>query len=360
MILRPRFSRRTRFGGLAMVAVAAVVLAACGNPATKVTPTQAVSKGFGGVAAQSGVNIRVSLGVTAQQLEQMATTLGGSGSKLTSQIATTLTETSIDVDFNTGHGENIDSKQARTDSDDQFDFAVQIEGGAPVEIRYLDGKIYLHADLPTLLSDFGQPSSDATKFQNGLQSLNSYVPGIAALGQGQWVSAQTSAFAPLLKDLKTAEPAATPAASLKLVDQLRAALAANSNYVNEGTNGGRTEYAVTVQVHNFVQQAETDLSSSLSSLPGASDLTKGLTEAQNKIPTGQTAVFDLYVSNQRVQEIVIDLNQFIHKFTFPVPLQIQFNSGTSVAAPQGATALNLSKLSSLLGGLLGGATSTSN
>jgi len=348
MKLGPRFSRRTGFGGLAMVAVAAVVLAACGNPATKVTPTQAVSKGFGGVVAQSGFNIKVSLGVTAQQLEQIATTLGGSGSKLTPQIASTLTDTSIDVDFETGHGENIDSKQARTDRDDQFDFAVQIDGAAPLEIRYVDSTIYLHADLPTLLSDFGQPSSAATKFQSDLQSANSYVPGITALGQGQWVSAQTSALAPLLKDVKTGYSAASSTVSLKLVDQLRAALDANSTYVNEGTNGGRTEYAVTVAVHSFVQQAGADLSSSLSSLP------------ESKIPASQTAVFDLYVSNNRVQEIVIDLNQFKHKFSFAVPLQIQFSSGSPVTIPQGATALNLSKLSSLLGGLLGGASSTSN
>ena len=360
MKLGPRFSRRAGFGGLAMVAVAAVVLAACGNPATKVTPTQAVSKGFGGVVAQSGFNIKVSLGVTAQQLEQIATTLGGSGSKLTPQIASTLTDTSIDVDFETGHGENIDSKQARTDRDDQFDFAVQIDGAAPLEIRYVDSTIYLHADLPTLLSDFGQPSSAATKFQSDLQSANSYVPGITALGQGQWVSAQTSALAPLLKDVKTGYSAASSTVSLKLVDQLRAALDANSTYVNEGTNGGRTEYAVTVAVHSFVQQAGADLSSSLSSLPDASDVTKGLTAMESKIPASQTAVFDLYVSNNRVQEIVIDLNQFKHKFSFAVPLQIQFSSGSPVTIPQGATALNLSKLSSLLGGLLGGASSTSN
>ena len=121
---------------------------------------------------------------------------------------------------------------------------MQVGGAAPIEIRYLNGMIYISPDVSTLLSDFGQSSSEATKFQSALEGANSYVPGISALGQGQWVSAQTSAFAPLLQQLKTADPSAansvSPAQSKQLLNQLSAALKANSTYGIFGTQGGRT------------------------------------------------------------------------------------------------------------------------
>jgi len=355
-----RFSGRACLSGLAAAAVALLVLGACGNPVAKITTERAVSNSFGGLETQSGVSVKVSLGVTAAQLEQIATTLGGKSDTMTPQLATTLVDSSIDVDFATGHGENLNSKDARTDTANQFDFALQIGDASPVEIRYLDQTIYLHADIPTLLSDFGEPSSDASSFQSDLQSANSYVPGITALGQGQWVSAQTAAFSSLLKDLKTAVPGLRPSSSSQMLGQIRSALKSNATFTNEGDHGGRTEYLVSVAAHNFVQQVESDLPSSLASLPGASDITKGLTKLDTQIPAGQTVAFDLWVSNNRAQEIDLDLNQFKHKFSFPVPLRIVLGSGTPVSAPQGATALDLSKISNLLGGFLGGLGSSSS
>jgi hypothetical protein len=354
---RVRMSGRTGITGLAVVAAAVLTLTACGNPVATITTEHAVSDDFGGVMHQSGLNVTLSLGVTAQQLQQVA---AGEGdlSRLTPQIASALVHTSLSVDFETGHGESITNKQTGTDGSDQFDLALQVRGGTPIELRYVGKTIYLKADVATLLADFGQPSSDAAKFQSELQSANSFVPGLTALGQGQWVSVPDSALAPYLKQLKSSVPAANSTAELKglqnLVGQLRTALEQNTTYTNAGTHGGRTEYVVSLAAHSFVQQVQADLPAALSSIPGASGAARSVSNLASKIPAGQTVVLDLWVSHDKAQEIDIDLNQFAHKYSFAIPLRIVIGSGTSIATPHGATALNLSKVSSMLGGLLGG------
>ncbi len=59
----------------------------------------------------------------------------------------------------------------------------------------------------------------------------------------------------------------------------------------------------------------------------------------------------LWVKNNKAQELDIDINQFAHTFPFAVPVRIVIAPGSPVAAPSGATPLQLSKIAGLLGGL---------
>jgi hypothetical protein len=356
-----RFAGRAGLGGMALVASAALALGACSNPVSRVTTERAVSNAVGAVANQPGVNLRISLGVTPAQLMQISQR-GGGNDGLSLQVAQAITSSSIVLDFRTGNREALKSKTVAKDRANQFDFAVQVGGSTPLEIRYLNQTIYVRADIANLLSDIGQSQSKAAegqaRFQQVLQSAKSFVPGIDALGRGQWVSAQTAAFAPLLNGLKAivpaANPVANPAASQQLLAQLRKAFTSNATYTNAGTQNGRTEYHVSLAAHNFVQQVTAALPASIASLPGASTGTKALNGLSNKIPANQTVVVDLWVRNNRAQEIDIDLNQFGHMYPFAVPLRIVIGSPAPVNVPSGASALDLSKIPQLLGGLLSG------
>jgi hypothetical protein len=347
-----RFSQRAGRGGLALLAAAVVTLGACGNPIARITTERAVGNAFGAVLSQPNVDLQVSLGVTAQQLQQLSSQLGKTS--LSPKVAASIAGMSLVFELNTGHGEHLNSAQARTDHANQFSFALQIGSSAPVEIRYLAGSIFARADASTLLGDFGLAPAEAASFRHALQRANAYLPGLAALGQGQWVSVQTAAFAPLLNGLKAKVPATTPASSKKLLDQLKAAFTNNATYSNAGTHGGRTEYNVTVAAHNLVQQLAGLVPSAISSVPGASSATKSLGSLASKIPATQTVVLQVWVSGNKAQEIDLDLNQFDHKLPFAVPLKVLIGSGAPVAAPTGATPLDLSKLSTLFSGLLGG------
>lgn len=357
MLQGARLKSRAGLAGLAGVAAAVLALGACGNPIARITTERAVSNSVGAVLSQPGISLRISLGATAQQLMQIDAATSHTKT-LTPKMADAIASMSIVVDFATGHGESLKSAQVRTDHANQLDFALQIGSAAPVEIRYLNQTIYVRADATTLLTDFGVAASKAASFQNALQKGDAFLPGLGALGQGQWVSLQTSALAPLLGGLKSKLPATTPGAnptaSRQLLDQLRTDFKSNATYTNAGTHNGRTEYLVTLAAHNFVQQVTSALPASISSIPGASSVTKGLSGLASKVPPNQTVVMQLWVSNNKAQEIDVDLNQFKHSLPFAVPLRVMIASATPVTAPGGATALDLSKIGSLLGGLLGG------
>jgi hypothetical protein len=342
---------------LALLA-AAVTLGACGNPIARITTERAISNSFGAVLAQPSVNLQVSLGVTPEQLRQLSGQVGGK-TALNPTLAAAIASMSIVFDVRTGHGEHLNSAQARTDPANQYSFGLQIGSSVPVEVRYLNGTIFARADASTLISDFGLAPSEAASFQHALQSANAYVPGLAALGQGQWVSAQTSAFAPLLNGLKAKVPTTAPTSSKKLLDQLKAAFTNNATYSNAGDHGGRTEYTVTVAAHNLVQQLAALVPSSISSVPGTSSATKSLGSLANKIPAHQNVVFQVWASGNKAQEIDLDLNQFEHKLPFAVPLKVLIGAGAPVTAPSGVTPLDLSKLSTLFSGMLGGLSSNS-
>jgi hypothetical protein len=362
-----RSSRRVRvgLGGFALTAfVASGVLAACGSSTpARVPPEQAVTTAVQAIGSQPGVNLQLSLGVTARQLQQMAQGKGGS-SDLTLQEAKALSSSSIVVDLNTGNGKPLNSLQTGTNQSDrlgqsdksgQVGLALQVGATDPVELRYVDQTLYLQANVAALLSDFGQDPSRAASFQQALQAANAYVPGIAALGQGQWVSVSASALSELLQGIASKMPGTTPttlpspAKSQETLRELEKAFNSNATYADAGTQGGRNHYRVTLQVHNFVQQVAADLPSDLGNVAGGSSLKQMV----SKIPANQTAVVDVWVRDGRVQEFDLDINQFAHEFTFAVPLRIAVGSGTTVTAPAGATSLNLSKISGLLGGMLG-------
>lgn len=354
--------------GLAAVAGGALLLSACGtaaNPATKLPPQQAVTSGFSAAVAGSSESIRVSLGLTGSQVLQLAHATGGKD--VTAQQADSLAASSIVVDVATGHGEKLGSAQASSDTANKFDFAVQVNGTSPLEVRYLGQTIYLKADLTTLARDFGTGTSTTPgRFSAALQKGNQFVPGLAALGQGRWVSLPLSSVRSLFNQFKSQIPASGATAGnktqiLNAEQQLRAALASNTTYASAGTHGGRSEYTVTVQVHSFVQQA---LSAFTGLVPatglGSLNPSQMISKAAAKVPANQTAVFQVFESGTKVNEIDLDLRQFDPKLPFAVPIRAALGSAPALSAPSGVTTLDLSKLPLLLGGLFAGGLGGSN
>src|SRR5437016_2866939 len=111
--------RLRRIQGVAVVAAVTVLagasLTSCSTIA-KLTTKEAVSRAFTDVQRQSGVTIRISLGLTAAQLTQLASAHGGSG--MPSGVARGITESALVFSFQTGNGEALNSKQTRKDRSD--------------------------------------------------------------------------------------------------------------------------------------------------------------------------------------------------------------------------------------------------
>jgi hypothetical protein len=200
---------------------------------------------------------------------------------------------------------------------------------------------------------------------SSLQNANNYVPGLSALGDGKWVSVPASQLAALLQGLQAEMPGAAGGSSSSASDQqigqlwtqIENAFNANATYVKVGTHAGRTHYTAALALKPLVQDVERSLPSSLGSIPGASSIGKQINGVVGKLGN-RKLVADVWVSDNKVQEIDIDLNQFDHQYGFAVPLRIRIGPGATVVPPTGATPLNLSNLGDMIGGMLGGGSST--
>ncbi len=184
---------------VAVSLVAAVCLAACGTIA-KLTTEQAVADSFSRLQSQSSISVAVSLGLSPQQIITLSKSKGGSPIPL--QTAKTLSETSIVFSMATGHGENLKSTQAKSDAANSYDVGLRVGASMPVEIRYVNQALYGRVQIPQLLQDFGAPASDGQSAEAALGRANQYVPGLADLAQGRWVTVSKASLQPLLGNAK--------------------------------------------------------------------------------------------------------------------------------------------------------------
>ena len=347
---------------VAVGALAASSLAACSTIA-KLTTKQAVGHSLSNLQDQSSISFAFSLGLTPSQITELADAHGGSG--IPSQVAQTISQASIVVSFSSGSGEELKSKQTEKDSSDRFDFGLRIGSNMPVEIRYVGQALYARVQLSQLLGDFGQSMSAAAGIESDLQKGNQYVPGLDALGQGKWVSVTKASLAPLLSIFKSLENSSLgkssvsqyKAAALQLEGDLKTAFKDNATYTNAGTSGGRTRYDVSVALQALVQQAGSALETFMGSFPGLGDkiTSADITKAASLVPAD--AQLQLYVKDNRAEEIDVDINQFLpakDKAPFPIPVRLVIGQPGTISAPSGATPLDLSKIGSLVEGMLGG------
>jgi hypothetical protein len=356
---------------VAVSLVAVCCLAACGTIA-KLTTEQAVADSFSRLQNQSSISVAVSLGLTPKQIITLSEQNGDT--PLPPKAAQSLSEVSIVFSMATGHGETFKTSKSDSDKANSYDIGLRIGGSMPVEIRYVDQTLYGRVQIPQLLQDFGQPASDGQKVETALARADRYVPGLAALAEGHWVSVSEASLQPLLGMLKTlgsssglgsqSSSNSTKASVQNLENNLKNAFKNNASFSNAGTSNGRTRYNVTVALKSFVEQAGPAVQSFVSSLPGdlGSKITNAdIAKAASKVPAHAT--MELYVKNDKAQEIVVDVNQFApakDKLPFAVPVQVLIGEPGPVQAPAGAAPLNLSNLGELFAGIMGGGSSSSS
>lgn len=357
-----RVRRRTLRLTSVMVIGAGVALSACGS-ASKQGAASTVDSAISALGSSSSLNVEVSLGITPAQAQTLA---GKSGSTMTQSEATALSRGAIFFTTQTGHGEALDSKQALTDSNNAYDLGLQFGTQKPLELKYVNQNLYLRADANQLLTDLGQSPAKAAPLEKTLTQLNSVVPGISQLGGPNWVEvnhASLVSLEDLLKSASASNGAGQPSAAqiqstlLQLRTDALNSLKANSTFTSLGTSNGRGEYAMTLEVHNFLTSFGPALQKDLSALPVVGQkFGSGFTKLEGRVPAGQTATAHLYTSGGKLSEIDVDLNQFAgkQKVNFPVPLRVAFTAPPAISAPSGATTLNLSNLPKLLQQLLGG------
>ncbi len=345
--------------------VATFGLAACGanksaggRATSSQSPQQAVQSAVTKLGSQSSLELAFSLPITQSQAEQLHSANSKAPTPAEAQALTTgqffLTEA-------TGHGEALDSPKALTDQLNSLDAGLSFgSNNTPLEFRYVAQNLFLRVQVQQLLSDVGQPSSGAaSRFTKGLNQLSSYIPGLGDLAQGKWVEVSHASLLPLEGLLEQSQASGSSSLSQTQMRTLRnevlSSIQANSTASSLTPSNGRGGYSVTVNVSGMLTTLLPQLQSTISSLPGfSSQASKAFSKAKNAIPAGKSAVIDVYTSGGKLTEADLDLNQFAnHKMSFPVPVRMAISSPGAPTAPSGATNLDLSKLPTLLGGLLG-------
>ena len=358
----------------AVALVAVCCLAACGTIA-KLTTEQAVADSFSRLQNQSSLSVALSVGLTPNEMATLSKRNGGSA--IPANVANSLSKAAIVFSLSTGHGESIKSKQAASDPANSYDVALRIGSSTPLEIRYVNQTLYGRVQIAQLVSDFGQSASDGQSIQSALTKANQYVPGLAALAAGRWVSVSKASLQSLMGMLKTfggslggqsssgsqSSPSNLNASVHQLEGSLKNALKNNASFSNAGTSGGRTKYNVTLALKSFIEQAGPAIQTFASSIPGASGkiTNADISKLASEVPAHATA--QLFVKNDKAQEIAVDLNQFVpanEKLPFAVPLQVVIGEPGAVSAPTGAAALNLSNLGQMVAGMMSGGFSSSS
>lgn len=390
----PGRRRRTQLASVAVAGAlaATMTLTACssskggtgagggtGNTQTgKQSPQQAVFTALDNVGKQSGVRLTLSLPLSVSQIQDLNKST--SSTTMPAAEAQALSTGSIFFSVSTGQGEALDSKQASSDKANSIDLGLNISGNTPIEIRYTNQALYIHAQIAQLLSDVGQSNNaSAAKVASTLQAADQYVPGLGALGQGKWVEISKQSLqslSPYLKQLQQqaqqqtggSTPTTLSQSELKsifgqLAADFRSAAQANMTVAQMGNSGGRTEYSATINASGFATTILPKLQQDLASIPGFGSISSSqIAKAQQSIKPGQSAVLNLYVSDNKLSEADLDVTQFMktNKPSYAVPVRLAIDNPGTISAPSGAVQLDLSKLPTLLQGLLGGGLGSSS
>jgi hypothetical protein len=360
----------TRLGtGALSVATLGLVISACGSATKTAASTKtsastgsassALAASIGALGKQSSVEARFSIAVTATQASGLAGKTGNTSSA--AAMGKALSTGSVFFAEQSGNGEPLDSKTAASDSANSYDFGISFPSGTPLEVRYVGQALYLHLNASALMQDLGEPASSAASLKSDLNKLNAEVPGLATLASGGWVEVSKSALSPLIADLKSLGASSSSVSPTKITSSLvnlrtsvLAAIKANSTVTSLGSTGGRQEYAVDVNARALASSVDTALNGASGVVPSVGNKLGSLSKSLASIPANLVVTIDAYTSAGKLAEADVDLDQFMttNKPSFPVPLRMTITSA-SITAPSGATELNLSKLPSLVGGLLG-------
>ena len=353
--------------GFLGVASVGLALSACGTTTKTAStisstgPAGALAASVSALGSQSSIKATFSIPVTATQAAQLASM--GSTKSPNTGFATALSTGSVFFAEQTGKGEPLDSTTASSDTGNSYDFGVTFASSTPLEIRYVAQSLYLHLQASTLMTDLGQPASKATSIDNELLKLNADVPGLSALASGGWVEISHTTLAPLLSELKTFASLGAGSTSssssnvgstlLGLRTNILAAIKANSTVTSLGSTGGRQGYAVDVKAQPVAASLNTALNSAGALIPSIGNKLGGLSKSLASVPSNFVVTIDAYASSGKLAEADLNLDQFATKSkpSFPVPLRVTVSTAT-ISAPTGASQLDLSKLPSMLGGVI--------
>lgn len=323
----------TRFATTtAAVAAAGALLAACGSSTATppASPSKTVNNAFSADFNQPGLRATIRLATTPAVLRN--------GSHLSEQQAQAILASRVVLSVHGPGSASLSSgKQGGS-----AELTLVKSGTTLVDLRFVNTEAYARADLSGLASayGFGQQSFAA------LGQLSSRVPALGALAAGKWISVNLKSVMQQLSSMGMTTSSTTPAERTRVLNAVH-----NLLVHSEKVTGSGQHYVLTFNDRAVVQQ----LGGVLAAVPGASALPQAskLSQAANRIPASRVTTLNATVNSGRVTRLSLPLNQFDTQksLTGRASIDMALASAGPVAAPSGATPLDISQLIHMFSGL---------
>jgi hypothetical protein len=215
-------------------------------------------------------------------------------------------------------------------ADDRSMIVADVDGVTGTEIRYVDGTLYAKAPVADLAARFGATGADVKALS--AESVGE-VPGLDAFFAGKWVSLDGKKMTDL-----AGTGAGVPAKDLqqdKVIKELTAGatdLLDGASIVRDGADA--KHLIVTSSTTKAYAQAKRF----------ATTVDKSLAGGFADVPEDRPIVLDLWIDGGRLTAAEINVLQFVDGATGRVAARLEMTTGAAIAAPQGATALDLAGL----------------
>ncbi len=215
--------------------------------------------------------------------------------------------------------------------DDRSSVAATIDGVAGTELRFADKLLYAKVPVADIAQQF--ELGDISEMR---QALTSEVPELGDLFDGKWVSVDPSEA--------TALAGATPAGEDPDAAKMLGELQASATNLLEGAQVVRDDAD---EDHIVVTSSTTKAYAEVKRLLTAVEPQAGesLARELGKEPADKPIVIDLWVADGKFTAAEVNILQFIDGAAGRAALRIEVTTGAPIDVPQGATKLDLAKLS---------------
>jgi hypothetical protein len=228
-------------------------------------------------------------------------------------------------------------KAGAGDEDDTSSLSATVDGVTGTEMRFVGGLLYVKAPVAELAKKFGASESDLKEISGGTGG----VPGVDAFFDGKWVSLDTKQITEMAGE-SVAGTAASAAEQQKALDELTTSatnLLEGADVVRDSADD--KHLIVTSSTTKAYAEGQRLVKAISPQLAG---------ELPADQPKDQPIVLDLWLDNGKLTAAEINVLQFVDGATGRVAARVEVTDGAKIAAPTGATKVDLAGLQPLLAG----------
>jgi hypothetical protein len=333
---------------LTALAASGVVLAtaACGGSAatTPKDPKGELSASVTNLADSDVLTTTLKLETTADDLQSFASR---DGDELSDADAAAIASAQVVFQVQSNNGAKLSELKPGDNDAANVSFRVLSSGTTYVELRVVDGDLYLQGDVKGILGLLHQDQAYAD-VQSRVAALPNFVK---AFVEGRWVSINGTAAQGLLGSFSGAQ-SPDEAQGRKLVEDLKGILDRDVSVTRAGSDDRGDHLVLT---GNTRELARDFLEAASTAVPGGQAATGQLDP--NDAPDREITV-DAWVRDGVLTEISLDLAQFAKPGDVEpgdsLPIAVTFEQdGDGISVPDDVTPVDLTQLGALLGAVGG-------